>query len=479
MSFQSGKTASKGTKCFSFKIPRHRSASLLIATLMLAPLGATGARAATLLDPKPENSTTQFGSSVAVVGDIDGDGVPDLAVGTPKQDGDFGGSNGFGPPQNVGKVFLVSGANLGVIRELNDPEFQMVNPRKFGGQFGTSVAGVGDINGDGVSDVLVGVPHHNVVTPDEDQINAGRAFLFSGKDGSILLTLDDPASQEGARMGFSVAGLGDVNGDGVADLLVGIPKRDTDAGVADTGAVNVFSGANGDLIRTLDSPTPKANGRFGTAVANAGDVNHDGVTDILIGAPGQSRAFVFNGATGALLLTLKSTASERVPSFGYAVAGGEDLNGDGTVDLAVGAPLQNRYGGAAYVFNGTDGSLQRKLRAAPQAFAKFGSAVALSRDSTGDGQPDLLAGAPDETVNSLQNAGEVFVFDGATGTLSKTIPSAAPKAFAGFGSAITTADFTGDGISETVIGVPFEDADLVEQDGDIVTHLQIGQIEIQ
>ena len=123
----------------------------------------TAVRATTLLDPKPENSTTHFGAAVAVVGDITGDGIPDLVVGAPKQDGDFGGATGFGPPQNVGKAFLIDGANLGVIRQLNDPDFQVVNLLKFGGQFGTSVAGLGDINGDGISDILVGVPHHVVL----------------------------------------------------------------------------------------------------------------------------------------------------------------------------------------------------------------------------------------------------------------------------------------------------------------------------
>src|SRR6266576_6140985 len=132
-------------------------------TLMLSPLLFATLRASTLLDPQPEDSSTLFGYSIAVVGDIDGDQVPDLSVGVPFQDGDFVGAPGFGPPQNVGKVFLVSGRTLRVIRELNDPEFQMVQSQKFGGQLGASVAAAGDINGDGVPDILVGVPHHIVL----------------------------------------------------------------------------------------------------------------------------------------------------------------------------------------------------------------------------------------------------------------------------------------------------------------------------
>ena len=158
---------------------------------------------------------------------------------------------------------------------------------------------------------------------------------------------------------------------------------------------------------------------------------------------------------------------------------GKDLNNDGTVDFAVGAPDQNGFKGVAYIFNGTNGSLQRQLHAAPQMFAKFGACVALSADISGDGRPDILVGAPDQTVNGLLNAGEAFVFRGANGKLFKTVTSALLRAFAGFGSVITTADFNGDGVPETVIGTPFQDADLIDPDGDLVTHLQIGQIEIQ
>src|SRR5262249_5923697 len=244
--------------------------------------------------------STRFGQSVAVIGDINGDGVPDLAVGTPFQDGDFDPGNGFGPPQDVGKVFLISGASLGTLSQVNDPFFQQpVAFPKFGGFFGFAVAGVGDLNHDGIPDILVGVPHHSNF--DLDHINAGEAFVFSGADGSILFTLTDPNEDEGNRFGYAVAGLGDVNGDGVPDMLIGTPKLNASEDLPDVGAAYIFSRANGSLIRQLNSPAQTLNARFGSAVANAGDVNHDGVTDVLIGAPGANKAYVFNGATGALI----------------------------------------------------------------------------------------------------------------------------------------------------------------------------------
>jgi hypothetical protein len=297
---------------------------------MLSPLLVATLRASILLDPQPENSSTLFGYSIAVVGDVDGDGVPDLAVGAPFQDGDFDGAPGFSPPQNVGKVFLVSGRTLAVIRELNDPEFQMVQPHKFGGQLGASVAAAGDINGDGVPDSLVGVPHHIVLG--QNVINAGRAFVFSGNNGHVLRTLDDPTPQEGARLGFAVAGLQDIDSDGVPDLLVGAPGKDT-PGVGDSqvGIAYIFSGRDGSVIRSLNFPSPGSSdaGATGAAVANAGRHN------VLIGAPRRSRAFVFNAVTGALKFTIHSPL-RRDNLFGFAVAAGKDLNGDG-IRLRIGA----------------------------------------------------------------------------------------------------------------------------------------------
>ena len=119
-------------------------------------------RATILINPVPENSTTLFGLAVTAVGDVNGDGVSDLAVGEPFADGEFDGAQGFGPPQNVGRVFLISGADQTVIRKLEDPVYQMATTEKFAGQLGTSVAAAGDLNGDGVPDVLAGVPHHKV-----------------------------------------------------------------------------------------------------------------------------------------------------------------------------------------------------------------------------------------------------------------------------------------------------------------------------
>ncbi len=249
--------------------------------------------------------------------------------------------------------------------------------------------------------------------------------------------------------------------------------------IADAGLVYLFSGADGSLIRSLNPPLDDgigANGRFGTSVASGGDNQKR----VLVGAPGRRRAYVYNGATGVLLYALIGPDVEELPSFGTAVAGGKDVNNDGIPDFVVGAPLVKNLSGAAYVFNGVNGKLLYKLPTPKKPFfAKFGSSVALTDDITGDGRPDVLVGAPDLTVGGAQCAGSAYIFSGASGKLNKTVTSAAPKAFAGFGFALTTLDTDGDGKLNLIIGTPFQDVDLFAEDGDRETHIAIGQIETQ
>jgi FG-GAP repeat len=452
------------------RLSRSVFAACLLACLIDISLGAN-----TLLDPNPEHSSTRFGTSIALIGDVNSDGIPDIAIGAPFQDGDFAGAPGFGPPQNVGKVWVFSGSTLQALYELNDPEFQKTQSEKFGGQFGSSVAAVQDIDGDTVGEIIVGVPHC-IVSGQEKIINAGRAFVFSGRTGQLLLTLDDPLPQEGGRLGTAVAGLTDVNSDAIPDLLVGAPGKDV-AGMDDSqiGVAYVFSGKDGSVIRSLSYPSPgssDAGASFGAAVAYVGK------SAVVIGAPERGRVFVFNPATGQLRLEIASPVLEEKASFGSAVAAGKDLDGDGIADFVVSAPLFNELRGAAFIFSGADGKLQHTLRSpVPQAFARFGAALFLADDIIGNGTPDILVGAPDQNVGGRRNAGQVFVFKPGGGFFS-SITSATPQAFAGFGSTLAAGDFDHDGVSKPVIGAPFENANVISADGDIETHLQIGKIEI-
>src|SRR5260370_33830312 len=213
MNLESGNKKTNGIKFSPERTIAHFGVPLVILAMMASGVLVTGARASTMQDYQPEASTTCFGQSIAVIGDITGDGIPDLIVGGPFHDSEFSGNNGFGPPQDVGRVFLVNGATLGEIAELNDPFFQQpLDFPKFGGEFGFSVAAVGDLNHDGVPDVLVGVPHHSNFTT--NSINCGEAFVFSGGGHSILFSLYVPHGIEANKFCYPVFGLRGVKGGG-------------------------------------------------------------------------------------------------------------------------------------------------------------------------------------------------------------------------------------------------------------------------
>ena len=282
-------------------------------------------------------------------------------------------------------------------------------------------------------------------------------------------------------MGAAVAGLGDVDADGVPDLLVGVPGKDIggEEGLVDVGLAYVFSGKSGEIIRTLNNPGSEAGAGFGSAVANAGDVDKDGVSDMLIGAPGEGHAYVFSGKTGGLIFNIVGPFVESLHSFGAAVAGGMDFNRDRIPDLVVGAPLQEEVRGAAYIFNGSDGSLQRTLLPEHrQQFAQFGAALCVANDLTGDRRPDVVVGAPGQNINGLSEAGAITVFDGKRGRVAETINSAVPQRRALFGAAVTAADFDGDGVATVVAGTPNQDT-LIDFGTGPFPHLEVGQIEIQ
>lgn len=190
--------------------------------------------------------------------------------------------------------------------------------------FGFAVAGVGDVNGDEIPDFLVGAPHQDV----GDKSNQGQAFVFSGATNNLLLTLDNPISQAFAYFGTAVAGVEDINGDGVADLMVGVDGQNVGNNYYQ-GQAFVYSGVDGSLLLTLDNPTPQSFAYFGSPVAEAGDVNGDGTPDLLVGAEyqnvdsyvDQGQAFVFSGTDGSLLLTLDDPTPQAFAYFGNAVAG--------------------------------------------------------------------------------------------------------------------------------------------------------------
>ena len=162
-----------------------------------------------------------------------------------------------------------------------------------------------------------------------------------------------------------------------------------------------------------------------------------------------------------------------IPSFGAALAGGQDFNKDGRPDIVVGAPLSAGSRGAVYVFNGPDGDLILTLKApVVQELAKFGASVYASADMSGNRRADIIVGAPGQDVNGVSGAGQAYVYDGARGRLFTTLKQWKLTANAGFGSSVTSVIFNGSQVATPVVGAPYQDS------FDTITHLQIGQIEI-
>lgn len=260
------------------------------------------------------------------------------------------------------------------------------------GFFGNAVASADDITGDGVADILVGA--WNEWWYDRP---AGRAYVHDGATGALVYALRSPSATAYGAFGIALASVGDLDGDGVTDLAVGAP------GEGLGGRVYLFSGATGDLLRTLIGPPGGV--AFGHALALAGDADGDGTPDVLVGDykrfSESGVAYVVSGATGQVLHTLTPDAAVAGAHFGRAVTGGADVTGDGVADWIVAARGEGDAGissGRVYVFSGATGETVRRLASPqPTSGGQFGLSIALCPDVTGDGAFEIAIGAGRES----------------------------------------------------------------------------------
>lgn len=340
-----------------------------------------------------------------------------------------------------------------------------------------------DLNGDGHSDVAVGAP-----LVDGEGVDRGSVFVYFGNAEGLSLPIrfNDPDARDGAAFGVSVATLGDVNGDGFDDLLVGA------AGVDDArGRAYLYFGAPAGMEKqppmVLRSPDGDLEDWFGAAVMGTGDIDGDGLDDFAVGAPGANRegrdwglVYIYRGATS--LSAGGSSPKPRVlflPSpqdndhFGESLARAGDLNGDGYGDFAIGAPGVDLAGGrrgidrgAVYVYHGSaDGLLAvpaAKLEApVPVDFDYFGASIAAAGDTDVDGYEDLLVGAPgiDSPVNDhpVDDGGSAYLFRGGpSGVLRQagiTLEDPDRAQFGRFGASVTgLGDIDHDGAADIAIG---------------------------
>ncbi|MBI2894492.1 MAG: FG-GAP repeat protein, partial [Deltaproteobacteria bacterium] len=289
--------------------------------------------------------------------------------------------------------------------------------------FGWSVSTAGDVNGDGLDDVIVGACRY-----DNGQNNEGRAFVYHGSAAGLdaAAAWTDESAQASALFGYSVSTAGDVNGDGFDDVIVG--ARDYADGENNEGRAFVYHGsaAGLDAAAAWTAESDQANASFGYSVSTAGDVNGDGFDDVIVGAYGygngelaEGRAFVYHGSVGGLGAAAAWTAeSDQVGArFGNSVSTAGDVNGDGFDDVIVGAyTYENGEAdeGRAFVYHGSAAGLDAAAAWAvesDQASASFGYSVSTAGDVNGDGFDDVIVGAP-WFYNGEFSQGRTFVYHG-------------------------------------------------------------------
>ncbi len=356
------------------------------AYVVLGSAGTTGTlssvAAATISGTTPYQS---LGQAVAVAADLDGDGLDDVLVGAPNTYQEGAGAYVF----------------LGGLSGALDPSTaaaSFVN----GGGTGTAVSGAGDLDGDGRNDFMVGNPLQ------QNEGYVGQVDLFSGTPAGSLTAAGWIRGQAsaGGQLGTAVASAGDYDGDGLMDIVAGAPGQA--AAFVILGATTLPAAEVQD-VSALSLSSADTDGALGQAVAGVGDVDGDGLDDVAVGAPDEGAEYegsvviVAGGTTGALASTSAAvviTGATRYGFAGQALGAAGDVDGDGLADLLVGAPgdwNEGSFQGSAYlVLGGASGAVDL---ASPDAVTTgdarsdgFGTALAAG-DRDGDGRPDVLGGA--------------------------------------------------------------------------------------
>lgn len=388
------------------------------------------------------NNGDAWGAALANIGDLEGDGVIDLAVGAPGDD-----DNG----DNRGALWVLNMNGDGTV-DVSTKIAENVNG--FTGdldnndQFGSAVAGIGDLNGDGFQDIAVGAP----LDDDGGDERGALYILFMNGNGTVASSSKISHQQggfpgnldDGEQFGGAVTSLGDLDNDGIQDLAVGAPLTIDNS--TRKGAVWIlFMNSNGTVksgrkIGDGDGnfkDNLSADDRFGSAVAGIGDLDGDGIPDLAVGADEHDAGGSNRGAVWILFMNRDGTVKNqrRIASddggfegglrdgdhFGSAIARVGDLNEDGIADLAVGAELDDDGGtdrGAVWVlFMKTDGKVkdQIKISNLDGKFKEdlddgdmFGAALANLGNLNNDKSDDIAVGAPLDDDDEI-DAGAFYI----------------------------------------------------------------------
>jgi len=356
-----------------------------------------------------------FGWIARNIGDVDGDGIADFVTSAPNLE------------SNRGRVYVYSSGS--------GERLWSADGSAAGDRLGVGIEAAGDVNADGIPDVVAGAP------------GAGRAFVYSGRDGAPLLTLSGAVDM---AFGQHVSDAGDVNGDGHADVVVSAPGSPSNPSPG-PGSVWVYSGSDGSALVELEGA--EDGDGFGSAVAGA--TTSDGSSLLVVGAGtagerGVGRVLVYRdlGREPAFTIEPDETGAWLGGMF-VSVPG--DVDGDGVPDVYASDWTNSAKGpqtGRVYVHSGADGHRLMALTG-DLAGEGFGTSVSDAGDLDGDGHADLAVGAW-QHASLAPGGGRISVVSGRTGTRVWTITGKVPGETLGFDST-GIGDVDGDGVGDLLI----------------------------
>ncbi|HJQ99462.1 MAG TPA: FG-GAP-like repeat-containing protein [Candidatus Polarisedimenticolaceae bacterium] len=399
-------------------------------------------------------ANAHFGSSVSAAGDLNGDGFDDFAIGARAYDDG---------QMDEGAVFVYTGSATAA----NIVRATTLEADQAGANFGWALAYGGDVDGDGYPELVVGAPSW-----DGGQLDEGAMFVYFGDPTSVIRAqapFRAESDQAGAALGYSVAGGTDVNANGFADVFAGALNWDT-ATTVGAGRVLGFFGSANSLPASPSWIQDGVQGDFGESVACVGDTNGDGFAELVVGASWfsgtlstEGRVYVYRGNAGGLFHSAQ-TFDGGVANLhlGFTVAPAGDVNGDGFADVAVGTSPAPGSNGEALVWFGSPTGLPTApswTYTGDQADAGTGRHIFTAGDVNGDGYSDLLVSASEYNTGA-PDGGQAYVFlgsgDGLNATAQATLSQNDPTGNGLFALAMASAgDVNADGFSDVIVGAPY------------------------